>query len=118
MVSIFSPKYYDIPLDKVFAPGKRGEWVSPEMHPHHPRNNQRGSSKDLGELCKIVSKRKDAVYQKVDENTTLCEVPVASRKYYFVEGDLPSGEFTVDGVDYLVIYKFIKSSLKGGQSCA
>jgi hypothetical protein len=115
--SPFEPRRYDIPLGKVYAPFKKGEWFSPEQHPHHPRYDQRGSSKDLIDLAVIVGKRNEAVYSKVDENTTLCGVPYTSLTYYFNEGDIPSGTFEHNGTLYAVVYRFVKTQ-EGGVSCA
>lgn len=116
VISPFDPRRYDIPLGKVYAPFKRGEWLNPEQHPQHPRFDQRGSSKDLIVLARIVSQRNEAVYSKVDDNTTLCGVPYDSLIFYFNEGDIPSGTFEHDGNLYAVIYQFVKTQ-EGGLSC-
>jgi hypothetical protein len=111
-----SPRRYDVPVGKVFSPAKRGEWLSPEQHPHHPRYDQRGSSLELVDLAFIVSQRKEAVYSKLDDNTTLCGVPYESRGFYFRDGDMPSGTFEHEGATYVVVYSFVKTQ-EGGASC-
>jgi hypothetical protein len=111
-----SPCRYDVPMDKVFSQAKRGEWLSPDQHPHHPRYNQRGSSLDLSALALIVSQRNEAVYSKLDDNTTLCGVPESSMHYYFYDGDIPSGTFEHEGATYVVVYSFVKTQ-EGGAPC-
>jgi len=108
---------HDIPLNKVYKSGSRGEWVAPDQHPSHHMYNQRGSSMELDELTRVVSKRNEAVFKKVDSNKTQCGVPISSMQYYFIEGDVPEGTFEHAGETYAVVYSFIKSDLKGGASC-
>lgn len=103
----FLPIKQSVPLNKVFKSGEYGEWVTPDQHPHNPRYNQRGSSIDVTNLVEILTKRNEAVYNKIDSNNVQCGIPVESKNYYFLDSDLPAGSFEKNGTTYLVIFNLI-----------
>lgn len=91
IASCFLPRQFDIPLSKFYKPMEPGAWVSANQHPHHPRYNQKGSSKSLSALISIANKRNDVVYHQIEPNTMLCGVPLkanrpTSKKVIFLSG--------------------------------
>ncbi|WP_412468051.1 hypothetical protein [Pedobacter sp. KLB.chiD] len=107
IASCFLPRRFDIPLGKFYKPMVPGAWVTAEQHPHHPRCNQKGSSKSLSALMAIANRRNDVVYHQLEPDTILCGVPIESQSAYFEKGDIPIGNFEKDGMEYVVIYSFV-----------
>lgn len=107
ITSCFLPRRFDIPLGKFYKPMVCGEWVWANQHPHHPKYNQKGSSKSLTELMTIANRRNDVVYHQVEPNTMLCGVPLESQSVYFEKGDVPVGYFKNNGIEYVVIYSYV-----------
>lgn len=107
IASCFLPRRFDIPLGKFYKPMVPGTWVTANQHPHHPRCNQKGSSKSLSELMAIANEINDVVYHHVEPNTILCGVPLESQSAYFEKGDIPIGYFEKDGIEYVVIYSYV-----------
>jgi len=106
IASCFLPRRFDIPLSKFYKPMEPGAWVSAYQHPHHPRYNQKGSSKSLSALMAIAGTRNDIVYHQIEPNTILCGIPFESKSAYFEKGDIPIGHFEKNGMEYVVIYSY------------
>jgi len=107
IASCFLPRRFDIPLGKFYKPMVCGEWVWANQHPHHPKYNQKGSSKSLTALMAIANSRNDVVYHQVEPNIMLCGIPLESQSAYFEKGDVPIGSFEKNGMEYVVIYSFV-----------
>ncbi|CAH0142148.1 MULTISPECIES: hypothetical protein [unclassified Pedobacter] len=106
IASCFLPRRFDIPLGKFYKPMAPGDWVSANQHPHHPKYNQKGSSKNLSTLIAIAGTRNDVVYHQIEPNTVLCGIPFESKSAYFEKGDTPIGYFLKNGTEYMVIYSY------------
>lgn len=107
IASYFSPRRFDIPLDKFYKPMAPGAWVLANQHPHHPKYNQKGSSKNLSALIAIANNRNDVVYHQLEPNTIHCGIPFKSKSAYFEKGDIPIGHFQKNGTEYIVIYSYV-----------
>ena len=107
IASCFLPRRFDIPLDKFYKPMEPGACVLANQHPHHPKYNQKGSSKSLSALIDIANHRNDVVYHQIEPNTMLCGIPFESKSAYFEKGDIPIGHFQKNGIEYMVIYSYI-----------
>jgi len=107
IASCFLPRRFDIPLGKFYKPMAPGSWVPANQHPHHPKYNQKGSSKNLSALMAIAGTRNDVVYHQIEANTILCGIPFESKSAYFEKGDIPIGHFQKNGIEYLVIYSYV-----------
>jgi len=106
IASCFLPRRFDIPLGKFYKPMVPGAWVKADQHPHHPRCNQKGSSKSLSAMMAIAGNRNDVVYHQIEPDTILCGIPFESQSVYFEKGDIPVGYFEKNGIEYLVIYSY------------
>jgi hypothetical protein len=107
IASCFLPRRFDIPLSKFYKPMEPGAWVLANQHPHHPKYNKRGSSKNLSTLMAIAGTRNDVVYHQIEAHTILCGIPFESKSAYFEKGDIPIGHFHKNGIEYMVIYSYI-----------
>lgn len=107
IASCFLPRRFDIPLGKFYKPMVPGAWVAANQHPHHPKYNQKGSSKNLSALIDITNHRKDVVYHQTETNIILCGIPKESKTAYFEKGDIPIGYFEKRGIEYMVIYSYV-----------
>lgn len=107
IASCFLPRRFDIPLGKFYKPMVPGAWVTANQHPHHPKYNQKGSSKSLSALMAIANSRHDVVYHQTEPDTILCGVPFESKSAYFEKGDVPIGHFEKNGIEYVMIYSYV-----------
>ena len=101
------PRRFDILLSKFYKPIEQGAWVTANQHPHHPKYNQKGSSKNLSALIAIANSRNDVIYHQIELNTILCGIPFKSKSAYFEKGDIPIGHFQKNGIEHLVIYSYV-----------
>lgn len=109
-----------IPLNKVYAIGNSGEWVDAEQHPSFANYGTGKISNSLQSLAKVVSERKEEVYHAINDEITLCGIPLASKHHYFPPGEVPKSTFLYNGREYLTVYQFVKptsQSVKGGALC-
>jgi hypothetical protein len=94
-----------VPVDKVYAAGTFGSFVKPEEHPNYPNYGPGSRCKGLERLFKLVAERKEEVYKKVDENTTLVGIPLQSRSLYFDTREEEPKQFLLNNQRYLVVYQ-------------
>jgi hypothetical protein len=99
-----SPWEHIVPVDKVYAAGTPGQFVSPKEHPNFPNYGLGDRDNDLERLLKLVAERKEEVYKKVDK-TTLVGIPIKSKDYYFKPTDTIKKHFLLNNQRYLVVYE-------------
>jgi hypothetical protein len=76
----------------------------------------KGSSLDFVGLARIVNIRNEEVYHKLSNTETWCGIPSQNRQFYFIDGDVPYGNFDHNGTNYTVIWRVLGFE-KGGSSC-
>ncbi len=100
-----SPWEHIVPVDKVYAAGMPGSFVKPKEHPNYPNHGPGDPDKGLERLFKLVAERKEEVYRKVDETTTLVGIPLESKDFYFRPNDAAPKHFLLNNRRYLVVYE-------------
>jgi hypothetical protein len=94
-----------VPVGKVYAAGTPGQFLEPKEHPNYPNYGEGDPDKELTRLLKLVSERKEEVYNKIDETTTLVGIPVKSKEFYFHPNQTTGSHFLFNKQRYLTVYK-------------
>jgi hypothetical protein len=66
---------------------------------------QKKDFKNLERCVKVAKRGDEAIISQKDGSIISYGVPVNSKEFYFEPGIEPNGSFSVNGDDYLVIYK-------------